>query len=131
MFLNSLGSYEVIKFNGLKTVSTDYDREVLEYFLPANYKAEDGQFKSGRVSLQDKNSYSTGYITGSLSAEWVEYLKDLLLSKRVFDVTNGKRLPVLITNTTYAAGGDQEYERFLRIETISAYRDECFTPDYV
>lgn len=131
MFLNSLGGYEVIKFNGLKTVSSDYDREVLEYFLPANYKAEDGQFKSGRVSLQDKNSYSTGYITGSLSAEWVEYLKDLLLSKNVFDVTNGNRLPVLITNTTYAAGGDQEYERFLRIETISAYRDECFTPDYV
>lgn len=129
MFLNSLGSYEVIMFTGQAEFKTDYEREVIQKFLPHNYAAFDGEFAVRNVSLQEKVNYSTGYFTGRYALAWQRYMKDVLLSNSVYDVTSATRIPVSITSGTLDGGLDQDYVRFARIDTQKAYVDDCYTPD--
>lgn len=129
MFLNSLGTYEVILFVGQAQFQTDFDREVIQKFLPHDYTVQDGEFEVNNTSLQEKVNFSTGYLTGQFALAWQRYMKDLILSSRIFDVTSGSRIPVTCTSNTLDGGLDQEYVRFARLDTQKAFVDDSFTPD--
>lgn len=126
MFLNSLGSFEVLRFTGVATAKTEYNRQVIQKFLPANYAALDGEFKTHSVSMQPRISYGSGYV----NSHWHEYLKDFLLSPMVFDVTDGPRVPVNIVAGEHDEE-DQRYDKFIRFEVRPAYNDTSFTPKTV
>lgn len=128
MFLNSLGSYEVLMFTGQAESSTDFDREVVQKFLPYNYAAIDGEFQVNHVTLQQKASYSSGFIKGALAKQWKEYMVDFIKSTDIYDVTTGERLKRVVTTTTMPGEADQEYLRFIRFEALDNYVDENFTP---
>ncbi|HEY3403898.1 MAG TPA: hypothetical protein VGK59_10955 [Ohtaekwangia sp.] len=127
MFLNSLGSFEVLRFTGKASEVTEYRRDVVQKFLPRNYAAMDGEFAVNDISMEEKKSYGSGYITGKLAKQWHEYLKDFLLSPMIYDVTTGQRIPVVISGGNHLQE-DDNYERFIRFEAKPAYNNNSFTP---
>jgi hypothetical protein len=128
MFLNSLGSYEVLLFTGAAEFNTDVVKNNIVKFLPYNYAALDGEKETNHATLQESGNYGTGFFDSELSAQWLDYIKDFLLSRRVFDVTDGKRRPVSISGGSYPMGADQNYERFVRFTALDSYEDENYTP---
>jgi hypothetical protein len=127
MFLNSLGSFEVLRFVGQANRQTEFSREVVQKFLPHDYAAEDGEFAVNSVLSVKKNNFSSGYIKGKLAAEWHEYMEDFLLSPRIFNITTGSRIPVVITGASMELQ-DQNYERFIRFDAKPGYDNISFTP---
>lgn len=128
MFLNSLGTWEVIRFTGVTSEDTDAQSEVIQKFLPHDYDPLDGEFMVNTGTLTTKITYSSGYIANRYAKEWHVYLKDLMLPKTlIYDVTTGHRVPLIITGAKYSRQ-DQNYERFVQLEARPAYDDESFTP---
>lgn len=128
MFLNSLGAFEVLRFIGQTEYTTEVSKEAVVRFLPYNYSALAGEKEVSNALLQESGSYSSGFIDGPYSRQWMEYLKDFLISRQVYDVTTGSRKPVLVTAGSYPMGADQNYERFVRFVVLDSYVDENFTP---
>ncbi len=127
LFLNSLGSYEVLRFTGQATEATDVAKDIIQKFLPYNYNALDGEFEVNQAIIQKKQNYSSGYIKDRLAKQWHEYMIDLLMSPRVYDITNGKRLPIMITSGQHEMD-DQNYLRFVHFDARPAYDNDSFTP---
>ena len=126
LFLNSLGGYEVLRFTGAAGQRTEFNREVIQKFLSANYQPYDGEFEVNTSIMSERGSYSSGHV----SQQWHEYLKDFLLSKRVYDVTTGDRVPVAILSSDHIEE-DQVYNRYIRFDARPAYDNTSFTPKAV
>jgi hypothetical protein len=131
MFLNSLGAFEVVKFTGTSISKTAFNREVVQKVLPHDYAALDGEFDVNNATMETNTSYSSGYFKSPYSPrEWHAYMKDFLLSPRIYNTTTGDRIPVIILSSEHNEE-DQNYERYIRFEAKPAYNDESFTPDDV
>lgn len=128
MFLNSLGGYEVLRFTGVESNSVIIAKNEVAKFLPYNYNALDGEREMNDVTLRESNSISSGYIKDSLGAAWLDYMKDLLMARKVYEVTDGRRIPLMIQPATYPMKTDQNFEYFLRFTALNAYEDENYTP---
>ncbi len=127
MFLNSLGSFEVLRFIGQAEKLTEFNRELVQKFLPHSYAPLDGEFASYNNLMQPKDNYSSGYIKGRMAEAWHEYLQDFLNTSILYDVTDGRRLPLIITAGNWMKA-DQDYQRFIRFEAKPAYDNQSFTP---
>lgn len=123
LFINSLGGYEVLRFTGVAGKKTEFSREVIQKYLSANYASQDGEFEVNTSIMSERGNYSSGLV----DKQWHEYLKDFLLSKRVYDVTTGKRIPVAILGSEHN-DEDQDYTRYIRFEARPAYDNTSFTP---
>ena len=130
MFSNSFGAFEVLRFTGAADEVTEFSRDLVMKFLPHDYTAADGEFVVNSVTMMQRNSYSSGYIKNKKAAEWHEYMKDFLISTRIFDVTTGQRLPVVIASSSHSKE-DQNYNRFIRFDAKPAYDNESFTPSSI
>lgn len=129
MFLNSLGTYEVLRFIGQTQRKTDYKRETLRKVLTQNYQSADGELESAKPTLQESATLNSGFITGKNATAWAEYMKDFLLSRKVFEVNSDVRIPVIVTQADYDNGTDQDFRRSASIQVKRAYIDESYTPD--
>lgn len=131
MFLNSLGAYEVHRFTGAAVINENYDRTVIQKYLPIDYDVNDGEMEINHVTGQRSNSFSSGFFTGQYAEQWMEYMRDLVRTTRFYDVTSGTRVPMLITTGSIKVKEDQDYERYVRIDAIEAYNHESYTPDNI
>lgn len=127
MFLNSLGAFEVMRFTGQAVTKSSIRKEILQKFLPHNYAAITGEFEVNNAVLSRKSNLSTGHITGRMADQWHEYMQDLLLSSRIYDVTDGRRIPIMVMDADHE-DEDQNYVRFQRFDVQQAYDNESFTP---
>jgi hypothetical protein len=127
MYLNSLGAFEVIRFTGQATEKVTYNRDVVQKFLPHDYKPLDGEFSSTSTSRQRQVSFSSGFIKNRFAEEWHEYMQEILGTSILFDITTGARIPMAIVNGEFSSE-DQNYQRFIRIEARDSYDDVVFTP---
>lgn len=130
MFVNSLGGEEVLRFTGQAIETTDFNRPLLQKFLPHDYDALAGEFMVNEVTSIKRNSYSSGFIRGHQSADWHAYMEEFLLSPRVYLTSGSTRLPVVITGGEHSIQ-DQNHERFIRFEAKPAYDNVSFTPKSV
>ncbi len=129
MFLNSLGSFEVLCFSGKNEYSSEVSKNTSIKYLPYNYAALDGEKQVNNSALQNSTQISTGFFTGRYGAAWRDYMRDFLLSRQVYDVTNGDRKPVIIQGGSYPMGADQLFQFYIRFTAMDAYEDENYTPD--
>jgi aromatic ring-opening dioxygenase LigB subunit len=129
MFLNSLGSFEVLRFTGQAERQTTFESDIVQRFLPHNYVSEDGEMAINLTTMQDKTNLSTGYFKEENANAWREYMKDFRLSAKIFDVTNGQRIRMVITSNNLPGNSDQDYLRFARFDSENAYIDDSYTPE--
>lgn len=127
LFVNSLGGDEVLRFTGQASIKHNFNRGILQRFLPYNYEAIEGEFTTHAVSSTRQTNFSSGYISNKLAKQWHEYLHDFLLSPSVYNVTDGTRIPVVVTAQEFEIM-DQNYDRFIRFDARDAFDNESFTP---
>lgn len=130
MFLNSLGGFEVVKFTGVASTRVMISRQNIQKFLPHNYAAEDGEYEINTSTHEMASSFSSGFFKNIMPREWHEYMIDFLASKRIYDVTDGSRIPVIIQSSEHVTE-DQNYEFFVRFEAKRAYNNHSFTPNQI
>lgn len=127
MFLNSVGTYEVMPFYGAAQINNSFERELVKKYLPVGYAALAGEKAVNNIIRKKKGNYSSGYFTGDNSAAWLDYMNDFMLSEQVYDITDGKRRPVIITDGNVESE-DQNYKRFFRFTAEDAYDNNVYTP---
>jgi guanyl-specific ribonuclease Sa len=125
MFLNSLGAFEVMRFTGVAVHQTEVIKDEVVKYLPLGYNATDGEIEVNNANFRDAHSFSTG---NDLTKDWQNYLKDLLISKRVYQIDNGNVHPIVVSAATYSLDEDQNYDRFIRFTAKDAFIEESYTP---
>ena len=128
MFLNSLGSFEVLRFTGVADHSTAVVKDQVVKYLPVGYSSLDGEREVFDAKLQESASYSSGYFDDKLAAAWLDYMKDFMLSRKVYDVSDGKRHPIVVAGSQFNSGSDQDYTRYIRFAALDSYEDDSYTP---
>ncbi len=131
MFLNSLGAFDIIRTTGILVKNAAFERVEIEKYLPHDYQSDEGQYESGDVAKRRKFSYSTGYLQGQNAADWWEYMQELMMSRKVYDVTNGERKPIVINARSIKTGERTNHKRFVRFEAAESYLDYSYTPENV
>jgi hypothetical protein len=127
MFLNSLGSYEVLYFNGLAERVINFDRQQITKFLPIDYSAIDGEKELNYVVYNRQFDYSSGYFKGKYAKQWRDYMVDFLLSRSVFEIVSGVRKPIVIVNQEIP-DADGDYQYYIRFTVQEGYINDSFTP---
>lgn len=129
LFLNSLGAYETIRFVGQAEAQAAVDREIVSRFQPHNYDASGAELEVNRSVIQETTSLSTGFLKDNFAAEWFDYLKDLMISPRIYDITNGNRRRIVFNDSSMPGRKDQDYMFFARFQALGAFRDDSYTPN--
>lgn len=127
MFLNSLGSHEVMRFYGAAEISNGFEREIVNKYLAPGYAALDGEKAVHQATRVRKENYSSGYFTGSLAKEWQEYMNDFIGSPQVFEIIGTTRRPLVITDGQNDQI-DKDYKRFFRFSAQDGFDNNFFTP---
>lgn len=128
MFLNSLGAYEVMYFKGQADITAKVQKDIIQKHLPSDYSALQGEFETNNGTLRDEGNYSSGYFKGVHAAAWQEYMKDFLLSSRVYELVGQTRKPVNVITDSFQYKVDQDYKHFVQFRTTEAYENDSFTP---
>lgn len=128
LFLNSLGSYEVLRTVGFSEDSVDTDREVSEQILPIGYESLQGQFAAGNAENRITTRVSTGFFAGPDSQQWLDYMQEVMLSSRIYDITSGDRVPVINITKKLVIRQNEDNKRFARFDFVNAYADHSYTP---
>jgi len=129
LFMNSLGAWESLRFYGDTVERERYQRQVVRVNLPDDYAATQGEYAQTFVEGQTAKEMGSGYFLETDSKEWLLYMRDLMKSPKIFDVTTGTRRPLMITSGELAGPQSRSYKHSVRFEAIEAYSDEVYTPD--
>lgn len=128
MFLNSLGAYEVLYFKGQAEITARVQKEIIQKHLSNDYSALQGEFESNNATLRDEGNYASGFFKGPLAAAWQEYMKDFLLSSRVYEIVGQSRKPVNVITDNFPFKIDQDYKHGVQFRTTDAYESDSYTP---
>jgi len=122
MYLNSLGAHEVIRATGRHQVQSEIRREVYQKHLPYDYDVLDGEFGMLDPSYQDVYQYSTGYVS---KAE-AQYLRTMLISEQLYEVTDGERVPLVLETNSIRIRKDRDNRYYVRFEARESYINEGY-----
>jgi len=124
IFQNSFGrAYDVVRFTGKGSMNLEYDFAVNNYRIleqDSFYNAPSRKSDTSEVQKMITNS-------GWISLEMKDYLRDMLLSRQVFEIKDNLLYPIVITNNQvkeYFIDGKYLYS--LDLEYDRAYRDFFF-----
>jgi len=121
LFRNSFGAYDTFRSTGRKTHFNQYERMFLEktyqdFTLKEQYNAlENSVFtvNSGYISPKERN-----------------WLRELLLSKDAYEIINGYKFPILITDKKRPLFDDNINLHELSINYKYAFKDSDFSGEY-
>lgn len=125
VFLNSLAGFEVLRFTGVASSTLETSKEQIVKYLPLGYAGAEGEIQVNESSMQLSHSYGSG---NDLTSDWLEYMSDLLSSKRVYLLEGNRVKPIIVDADSYDMGEDQNYERFIRFKAVEAFEEENYTP---
>ncbi|GHE65030.1 SprB repeat-containing protein [Roseivirga thermotolerans] len=127
MYLNSLGAFEVVALSGLATEETQFEKDTMQTYLGHSYTGP--ELESFRGSFQNSWKMSTGYYEGPQGYAYIKSLTDLLLSTKVYDITDGARLPRLVLPGSVQMKQDKDTRYFLRFTCAEPFIEQNFTPN--
>lgn len=128
LFQNSLGSFEVLRTTGKREEEAQITKSDLRKYLPSDYQPLDGEYETYRALNRRVANVSTGFMVDKYTHLWFQ---DFALSRRVFDITSGERVPVTIDTSRLKLPKDKDYEYYHRFKALESYEDESFTPQSV
>jgi hypothetical protein len=129
LFLNSLGGYEVLRTVGFSEQSIEISREVIERFYGFGTYTTFGQYMAGEATKRKGTKVSSGFFSGSLSKKWLDYMQEPAMSRFVFDITDGTRVPLINMTKEAIIARNEDNKRFVRFEFLDAFADQSYTPD--
>ena len=126
-FQSSLGRIEAVALRSGLTHGVQVDKNEFQRYLPANLDNTVHELASDDASMIDEYEVSTGY----MSKEELLPFIDLVLSKRVWMIKNGQRIPIMVPKGQYAivreGEADGAYEYALNVKFIKAFNNQSFS----
>jgi hypothetical protein len=124
IFQNSYGkAYDVVRFTGKGSMDIDVDYSTSTSDTIGNYTSFNAPVSKFAASEVQKLKCNSGWI----SRETKDYLRELLLSKQVFEYKDKCLYPVVITNDKVKEFfTDDEHLYSIEIDYDRAYRDFFF-----
>ena len=95
LFQNSLGGFDTIPITGQMEDYLEYDRAPVHCVPGSDYSEMNHRLNNFSVTESRVFKANTGWIT----PEGAAWIRDFFLSKQVFELINGKPVPVVITTT--------------------------------
>jgi len=129
LYLNSVGGFDTLLCTGRGSTEAKVEKTVVQKHLPMDYNALDGELEVNDSVFQKVSDYSTGFLKGSYGKEYQRALLDFMNSRRVYEVTTGQRVPVIVEKATMRYTEDESNEYYLRFSLQEAYINHSFTPD--
>ncbi len=123
LFLNSLGGYDTIRVTGDQEDALEYDRTDIDKTLPAGFKYMDHESATGFVKETVTYKANTGWI----NRDQLSWLRELFLSKQVFQIKGDKLMPVVVSSTKVAQRIDKEYMYSLDFEYRRSLESEFYS----
>jgi len=124
IFRNSFGWYDTALMTGKIENTLEFDRTsgytILEE-IESVYNAPDKAFLN-----KEQQTYKGS--TGWLKSSCLDWLRDMFLSKEIYEMIGGRCYPLLITSKKVVKGKDAEYNLQLDIEYRRAYNDVFYAP---
>jgi hypothetical protein len=102
IFRNSFGMYETVRFTGVKEINTSYENSVNDYMRMPGFTERDPDSKKFASTEKAKHVINTGYIT----AEELDWMRELFLSKEVYEIQDDLLYPVIITGDSALVSRD-------------------------
>lgn len=123
LFHNSLGGFDTLRTTGKAALSMNIDKEISQRVLDKDYEAEKGEMFISDVSYSDEYEVSTGFI----SLNYLNYLREILISKAVFLIENGVRIPIVLDARSVKIWEEGDFNYFLRFKFTRAYNNRVLT----
>lgn len=92
LFESSLGAFETLRTTGEHTKAISTEATIAQRITEVGYTNSDGETEKFDVTGNNTFLQSTGYKT----KDEIEWLEDLLYSKKVIEIVNGEYIPVII-----------------------------------
>lgn len=92
LFLNSLGGMDTLRINTVEEVNLDRQSEVVERYVSADTALISGQYYETEIQTNRKFKAATS----QLLAEERLWLQEFFASSKIFEISDGKFLPVRI-----------------------------------
>jgi hypothetical protein len=96
-----------------------------------DYAALDGELQAGSATFRKESDHSSGHLTGRYGKAYQQYLLDFMVSKQVYEITSGNRVPVVIDKSSMRYQDDESNEYYLRFKAIESYTNHSVTPDEI
>ncbi len=124
LFQNSFGrAYDVIRLTGLGSVDIEVEFSTASSETIGDYTALNAPVSKFGASEVQRLKVNSGWLTQELK----DYMRELLLSKQVFEYTITGLFPVIITNDKMKSFfQDNQYLYDIEIDYDRAYRDFFF-----
>lgn len=121
-FRNSWGTYDSFRCTGVVEAAVEHDREKVAY---ASDETETAYNAPGSYTMI-KEAQSFKANSGWLSKEYLNYLRDFMLSADIYEVEDGRLLKCLLTSKKTAMWKDKSYNYSLAFEYERGYEDFFF-----
>lgn len=123
LFRNSLGGFDTLRTTGIGMDGAEYERTDISKVLGEGFTEKDHQDATGSALEVKTFTVNTGWKTD----EDIEWMRDFLLSKQVYQVTGRKLVPIVTTTTKAAIHKDKEGLFDLDFAYRRAYRNEHYS----
>ena len=121
-FRNSWGTYDSLRCIGVFETIIEHDREKVAFISD---ETETSFNSPGAYSIiKEVQSFKAN--TGWLAKEYLNYLRDFMLSSDIYEVVDGRLLKCLLTSKKTSLSKDANYNYSLAFEYERAYDDFFF-----
>lgn len=121
LFQNSFGGFDTLRCTGRKTQNNEYERLILE-------KNDEGFSLQEQYQVLERSVFTVN--TGWIKLPQRNWLRQLLVSPEVYEIINGYKFPVILTDEKRDFRDDEEYKYALEFNYRYAFKDPAFTGDY-
>jgi hypothetical protein len=118
LFRNSFGGFDTFRATGRKIHYNEYERMILEH--------NDEEFSVKEV-YQALESQTFTINTGWISRGVKNWLRELFVSQQAYEIINGYKFPIIITNDKNELFDDDTYLQDVKIEYKYSFKDSGFT----
>lgn len=128
LYRNSLGGLDTLRLRGQVDLDNDYEHQKATRISPAAYFANNILVPQ---AIQ-KNNFETQKFTGNtgfISQPAMDNLRDLLLSKQIFEIADGKLLPVSLNKGNIKMWSSKDALFNMEIGWQRAYTNEFYAPN--
>ncbi len=124
LFQNSLGGFDTLRITGDVSDSIEHERVDITKILGSAFTEVDHKIEAGIIREIKKYSANTGWKT---EAD-VSWLRDFLLSKQIYQVSDANKLiPILITSTSANQRRDRDDLFSISFEYRRAFNNKFYS----
>lgn len=121
-FRNSWGAYDSLRCTGVFEASLEHEREKVN--IPTEDTETQFNAPLSHILVREMQTYKAN--TGWLTREYLNYLRDFMLSPDIYEISDNRLLKCLLTAKKTNLFKDRQYNYSLNFEFERAYEDFFF-----